>query len=219
MIIEKVILLTGNSNETKSFYRDVLELELVEDRDDSFTVQAGSTQVTFQSTTAYARPFYHFAMNIPENKFREAKSWIQARVTLIEEDGEDEVFFTSWNAHSVYFEDPSGNIVELIARHNLANAISHPFASGDINGVSEVGVVANEVIPFVRALNEMGVPNWRADNEGLTPVGDEHGLFIVVKTDRIWYFSNEKQAQCYPVKVFVSGNGWITFADASGMNG
>ncbi|MGG3836927.1 VOC family protein [Paenibacillus thiaminolyticus] len=215
MIVERAILLTGNPLETKSFYRDVLELELVEDRDDFFTVQAGDTQVTFQTTTAFARPFYHFAMNIPENKFREAKSWLQARMTLIEEDGEDEVFFTSWNAHSVYFEDPSGNIVEFIARHNISNAISHPFGSRDINGVSEVGVVANEVIPLVRALNEMGVPNWRPDNEGLTPVGDEHGLFIVVKTGREWYFSNQKQAECYPVKVFVSGIGWITFADAS----
>ncbi|UWS64423.1 hypothetical protein N2384_05495 [Bacillus paralicheniformis] len=55
-----------------------------------------------------------------------------------------------------------------------------------------------------------------ADREvGLTPVGDEHGLFIVVKTGREWYFSNQKQAECYPVKVFVSGIGWITFADAS----
>ncbi|RJG19138.1 VOC family protein [Paenibacillus thiaminolyticus] len=215
MIMERVIFLTDNPLATKSFYRDVLELEIVEERDDSFTIQAGAAQITFQTTTAFARPFYHFAMNIPENKFSEAKSWLQARVALIEEDGEDEVFFTSWNAHSVYFEDPSGNIVEFIARHNLSNAISHPFGSGDIHGVSEVGVVANEVFPFVRALNDMGVPNWRADDEGLTPVGDEHGLFIVAKTDREWYFSNQKQAQFYPVKVLVSGIGWITFAAAS----
>ncbi|WP_197259213.1 hypothetical protein [Paenibacillus dendritiformis] len=136
-------------------------------------------------------------------------------MSLIQEDGEDEVFFTSWNAHSVYFEDPSGNIVELIARHNLSNAISHPFGSADIHGVSEVGVVANEVIPFVRALNEVGLPNWRPDNEGLTPVGDEHGLFIVVKIGREWFFSNRKRARSYPVKVLVRGIGWITFGEAS----
>lgn len=218
MIMERVILLTENPLETKSFYRDVLELELVEERDDSFAVQAGATRVTFQTTTAFSRPFYHFAMNIPENKFREAKSWLQSRVSLIQEDGEDEVFFTSWNAHSVYFEDPSGNIVELIARHNLSNAVSHPFGSGDIKGVSEIGIVANEVIPFVRALNEIGVPNWRPDDEGLTPAGDEHGLFIVVKTGREWFFSNQKRARSYPVKVLARGIGWITFGEASRMD-
>lgn len=92
MIMERVIFLTDNPLATKSFYRDVLELEIVEERDDSFTIGAGATQVTFQKTKEFARPFYHFAMNIPENKFHEAKSWLQARVTLIEEDGEDEVF-------------------------------------------------------------------------------------------------------------------------------
>ena len=215
MIIEKLELLTANLQATKSFYQDVLELQLVEDKEDTFTVQAGATRIRFEATEEYDRPFYHFALNIPENKFHEAKSWIQSRVQLIQEEGDDEVFFTSWNAHSLYFEDPSGNIVEFIARHNLSNAISHSYNSGEINGVSEIGVVVNEVIPFVRTLNKIGLPNWKEDSEGLTPVGDETGLLIVVKKGRTWFFSNQKPAEYYPLRVSIQGIGWLTFAEDS----
>lgn len=41
MIMERVIFLTDNPLATKSFYRDVLELEIVEERDDSFTIGRG----------------------------------------------------------------------------------------------------------------------------------------------------------------------------------
>jgi catechol-2,3-dioxygenase len=98
MILEKLELLTANLQATKSFYQDMLELQLVEDKEYTFTVQAGATHIKFEATEAYDRPFYHFALNIPENKFREAKSWIQSRVQLIQEEGDDEVFFSSWNA-------------------------------------------------------------------------------------------------------------------------
>ncbi|WP_068781630.1 ring-cleaving dioxygenase [Paenibacillus sp. GM2] len=215
MILEKLELLTANLQATKLFYQEVLELQLVEDKQDTFTVQAGATRIRFEATEGYNCPFYHFALNIPENQFREAKSWIQSRVPLIQEEGDDEVFFTSWNAHSVYFEDPSGNIVEFIARHNLSNAISHSFHSGEINGVSEIGVVVDEVIPFVRALNKIGLPNWKEDSEGLTPVGDEHGLFIVVKKGRTWFFSNQKPAEYYPLRVSIQGIGRLAFAGDS----
>jgi len=214
MIIERLELLTANLEATKSFYQDVLELQLVEDKEDAFTVQAGATRIRFEETGAYDRPSYHFALNIPENKFREAKSWIQSRVQLIQE-GDDEVFFTSWNAHSLYFEDPSGNIVEFIARHNLSNAIPRSYNSGEINGVSEIGVVVDEVIPFVRSLNEIGLPNWKEGNEGFTPVGDERGLLIVVKKGRPWFFSNQKPAEYYPLRVSIQGIGPLTFAEDS----
>lgn len=215
MILERVELQTANLSETKLFYKDVLELELVEDCEDTFTVHAGATQIRFEATKEYDRPFYHFALNIPENQFREAKNWIQSRLSLIQEEGDDEVFFTSWNARSVYFEDPSGNIVEFIARHNLPNAISRPFHSREIQGVSEIGVVVHEVIPFVRTLNGIGLPNWKEDSEGLTPVGDEHGLLIVVRKGRTWFFSNQKPAEYYPLRVTIQGIGRMTFAEDS----
>ncbi|WP_017186191.1 hypothetical protein [Alkalibacillus haloalkaliphilus] len=62
--------------------------------------------------------------------------------------------------------------------------MEHDFSSRDLINISEIGIVVDEVIPFVRKLNELGIPNWRDDREGLTPVGDENGLSITVKEGR-----------------------------------
>jgi hypothetical protein len=84
-------------------------------------------------------------------------------------------------------------LLEFIAQHHLNNRSEHKSLSKDLLNISEIGVVADVVIPFVRGLNEIGIPNWRDDSEGLTPVGDENGLFIIVKSNRRWFFSNQNQ--------------------------
>ena len=46
------------------------------------------------------------------------------------EDYEDDIAnFVNWHAKSVYFFDPAGNIVELIARFDLDNKTSETFSS------------------------------------------------------------------------------------------
>lgn len=209
MIFDQVTFLTDKLHLLKRFYIDILELELLEEASQQFTIRIGWTNVTFRSAGEGEAPYYHFAINIPENKFMEAKAWAIKRVVLTHEQGDDEVFFTSWNAHSIYFDDPAGNIVELIARHNLKNGIEESFTSRNFLCISEIGVVREEVIPYVRELNEMGLPNWKEDSEGLTPVGDEHGLFIVVKKDRPWFFSNQRAARPFPLEVTVRGIGTL----------
>jgi hypothetical protein len=196
----------------RSFYEDVMELPIVKEDKEAFTVQVGATTLTFWQSNELGDPFYHFAINLPENKMDEAKAWIQLKVELNTENDSDEVFFKSWNARAIYFEDPAGNILEFIARHNLKNGIPHPFSSKDFLNISEVGVVVPDVIPFVRKLNQLGIPNWRDDSEGLTPVGDETGLFITVKKDRRWFFSN-KDARFYPFGVSIEGIGKISFEE------
>ncbi|WP_223702640.1 VOC family protein [Sutcliffiella deserti] len=210
MKFTEIKLFTNKLNELKGFYKDVLELQIVNDNINDFSVEIGSTTLTFKQSQADSEPFYHFAINIPENKMEEAKSWIQPKIDLNIEKESDEVFFESWNAHAIYFEDPSGNILEFIARHNLNNAVEHRFSSGDFLNISEIGLVVDEVIPFVRKLNELGVPNWRDDSEGLTPVGDENGLFITVKDGRRWFFS-KKDAKFYPFEVTIEEMGAFSF--------
>lgn len=205
MIFERVALLTGKLQEMRIFYNKTLGFDLIGEGGDYFTIQAGNTALTFTSASDGQEPFYHFAFNVPENRFAEAKSWAVSKAPLIQENGDDEVYFASWNAHSVYFEDPSGNIVELIARHNLPCRAEHSFTVQDIIGVSEIGIVATEVIFMVNQLNDSGLPNWRDIDKDFTLVGDEYGLMIVVKKDREWFFSNHKKAHFYPVEVTVAG--------------
>lgn len=211
MKFKEISLLTNRINEMKNFYRDILGLRIITQSSDYFTVKVGFTSVTFKQSPVDSEPFYHFAINIPENKMAEAKFWIQTKVELTKEENLDEVFFKSWNAHAIYFEDPSGNIIELIARHNLKNGVEHIFSSEDILNISEIGVVTDEVIPMVRKLNELGIPNWKEDSEGLTPVGDEMGLFIIVKSNRRWYFS-EQAAKFHPFSIEIEGMDKLTFS-------
>ncbi|WP_409275001.1 ring-cleaving dioxygenase [Neobacillus sp. SCS-31] len=209
MKFSKLALLTSNLTIMKDFYRKVLELSISAESDDEFTVHIGQTDLNFRESDD-GKPFYHFAINIPENKFSEAVAWAKSRISLNSEDGNFEVHFESWNAHAIYFEDPSGNIVELIARHNLSNGSCNNFSSKDFINISEIGITVDEVIPFVRKLNALGFPNWRNDSEGLTPVGDENGLFIIVETDRKWFFS-DKHARFHPLSVYVDGFGKVEF--------
>lgn len=211
MKFTEMTLWSGQLQETEAFYTETLGFALIEQGLEHFTIQAGATLITFRLARENESPYYHFALNVPENKFTEAKQWLAARVSLVLEQGEDEVFFASWNAHAVYFKDPSGNIVEWIARHNLPSGISHDFSIDDIMGVSEIGIVASEVIPFVRRLNGAGMPNWREDDPGLTPVGDEYGLLIVVRDKREWYFSSRIPARFYPVELTAAGIGRLKF--------
>lgn len=207
MIFEELKLQTASLEELKIFYAEILELDMSDSSAEHFTVRIGWTSLTFVRAIG-GSPFYHYAVNIPENLMPEAKAWLQRRVVLNTVDGEDEVFFTSWNAHSVYFEDPAGNIIEFIARHNLSNAANGPFTSDMLECVSEIGIVRDQVIPFVRELNAKDLPNWKEDSEGLTPVGDEQGLFIVVRDQRPWFFSKQL-ASPYPVAVKVRGMDWM----------
>jgi catechol 2,3-dioxygenase-like lactoylglutathione lyase family enzyme len=210
VIIENITLLTSNLHETKDFYTKILELKLINENSNEFTVEVGLTDLTFKQTDKRSNPYYHFAIDIPENKMDEVKIWTKYRAKLNTEEGQDEVSFKTWNAHSIYFEDPSGNIVEFIARHNLNNGIEHKFSSEELLSISEIGIVVEEVIPFVRTLNKIGIPNWREDSDGLTPVGNEEGLFIVVKNGRRWFFS-ERYAEFYPVIVSIKGVGNLGF--------
>ncbi|MGW8440007.1 VOC family protein [Paenibacillus sp. S33] len=184
----------------KGFYSK-LDYLIADDKDDNeFTVYMGYTQVVFKKAddrflAQYGKPYYHIAINIPENTFAEVKKKISSQISLIKEDNEDEVFFDFWNSHSFYFEDPSGNIVEFIARHNMKNQTDYPFSMKDLIGVGEVGTVSKNVPNAVKKLNELGIPNFGESSENFAPIGDEHGLFIVVHKGREWFFFKRKRGR------------------------
>ncbi|MFC3746728.1 VOC family protein [Paenibacillus sp. GCM10012306] len=217
MIIKELTLWSGNLEETRNYYRDKLELEVSAEAPGQFTVLIGTTKVTFHAVDTPEKPYYHLAFNIPAQQFTEAKAWAKSRLVLNKVEGEDEVFFENWNAHAFYFEDPSGNLLEFIARHNLKHSAEVPFSSSALLGVSEVGLVTDEVLPLVRQLNDWGIPSWGEVGEGFTPVGDETGLGIVVKRGRQWFFSN-LIAEFFPLEIQVEGIGRLSFPELNKVN-
>jgi hypothetical protein len=70
----------------------------------------------------------------------------------LQDESHDEFEFFDWNAHAVYFYDPSVNIVEYIARHNIKSSNStDEFTNNDILCISEVWITCSG--RFKRSVN------------------------------------------------------------------
>ncbi|WP_088042380.1 glyoxalase [Bacillus sp. EAC] len=214
MLINKVVLLTTNLVETRDFYINKLQFESTEIMSDSFTVKVGNSLLKFIETQSEKDPFYHFAFNIPANKFREAKEWAQTKVNLTIEDGKDEIFFEFLNAHSFYFEDPSGNIVEFISRHSISPNTSKDFSPKSIIGISEINVTTKDVhlIGNRLILNGIQVREDREINESLNFMGSKGCFLLLGPPKRRWLFS-EKIAEVFPVSITVDNKLEIKVTD------
>lgn len=212
MEISRVILQTSALEELTAFYKTVMGLPVNSKYENETTISIGSTELVFKQASA-ADPLYHFAINIPANKIEEAKSWLSGRVELIWMDDykSDIADFVNWHAKSVYFFDPAGNIVELIARFDLDNKTDEPFSSMQFLSISEMGLVfkTNE---FDRSVNNLlqqyqlfyfakqsPLPQFRA-------IGDDEGLFIVVPENRNWY-PTTKSSGIFPMEVHFKNDG------------
>src|SRR4051812_43449750 len=169
-----------------NFYANTLGLEVSLKNNQRFTINAGATRLTFVRPTDDSPHSYHFAFNIPENQLPDARQWLSTRSPLLKDNsGADEFAFESWHAHSIYFKDPAGNILEFIARHDLPNSSHEPFGSRSILSVSEIGLATDDVPALARSLPS-GVPVYGEGSDMFTAAGDAHGLFIMVKVGRVW---------------------------------
>ena len=212
MEITGIKLQTSLLKEQTGFYRDVLELATQKNSDGNINIGIGRTTLVFEQVHG-ADPFYHFAINIPSNKIEEAKSWLSKRAELLWMDDykSDIADFRNWNAKSVYFYDPAGNILELIARIDLDNKMDEPFSSAQFLNVSEIGLVI-QLSQFDKATEELlqqyhlnyffrqpPLPQFKA-------IGDNDGLFIIVPDNRNWY-PTTKRSGIFPMKVQFKNNG------------
>jgi len=189
----------------RDFYARILELPVVLSAG-KLEVKAGKTDLVFTQADADLDGAYHFAFNIPENQFRAAKEWVTNRIPLLRnEEGQDEYDFASWNAHAFYFNDAAGNILEFIARHDLQNAVNEEFNSGQILNISEIGLPSEDVVGLANDLcARLGLSIFRQEpNETFTPVGDNHGLFIIPVVGRLWMptHGSGAPAKLLPVRV------------------
>ena len=213
MKIREVILETNNVEAIANYYSEVLGLPVLKGNN-TCTIGIGTSHLKFIKSHGLTDPFYHFAITIPSNKITEAREWLNRKhINLLwMKDYQDVIAnFVNWKAHSVYFFDPTGNIVELIARHDLNNSTSDFFNSRQLLSLSEIGIV------FKKEAMEAGTKeltrHCKLDYFNKQPplphfkaMGDDEGLFIIVPEKRNWY-PTQKQAGVFPVTVEFEVNG------------
>lgn len=189
------------------FYAQTIGLAVTPSGDrKSFTITTGESVLEFIEDPSRDAS-YHFAFNIPENQFAQAKRWLAERTPLLRdsETGKDELFFSSWNAHAVYFTDPAGNIGELIARHTLPIRREGDFGPHQLLHVSEIALVS----PDPDELAEQLIARFGVSKYGPTSffVGDELGLFVLPPVGRPWIPERRQAAATFPAEVSLRGTG------------
>jgi catechol-2,3-dioxygenase len=214
MQILELRLNASSIQKVDDFYGNVLALNTfsVSGENNRVGMHAGKTELIFDSSPEPS--IYHFAFNIPSNKIEEAYAWLKEKVELLwlDEYRSHIADFEDWNAKSVYFFDPLGNIVEFIARFDLADNASDPFSPIQIRNVSEIGIVFPQDT-FEKDVKEL-MNNFPLEYFDKQPpmkqfraIGDDHGLFIVVPEKRNWYPTNDKKSGIFPLSIRFVQNG------------
>jgi catechol 2,3-dioxygenase-like lactoylglutathione lyase family enzyme len=212
MDILEIELLTDNIEETSRFYSGLLGFEKFRVDAKTISFRAGQSLLTFNQSDNI-NPKYHFAFNIPCNKLDEAITWISSMTKLIHTTNEQLIAdFTDWNAKSIYFNDNNGNILEFIARFDLNNLSEKPFDISSIESISEIGIVADKPLVIAEKFiteNNLSYFSKGAKSDTFIALGGDLGLFVIVKTNRNWFPTNEPAVK-YFTKIKVRINNLIT---------
>ena len=194
----------------KDFYATTLGLPIVHESDERISFRAGRSTLAYMHDPS-ADAFYHFAFNIPENQILKAHAWQADRTDLVvppsrlNESGMPRtvVSFRHWNAHSVFFSDPAGSLVEYIARHDLKNASSEPFAAASsVQCLSEIGLVVDDVSAEAKKIKTAtAARTYVSNNDAFDPIGDQHGLLLMMKRGGKMAFGQGGDRDVFPTDV------------------
>ena len=206
MSILELKLQSKNIDKQHEFYSQKLGLTSLIRKEKQLCLQLGNTVLTFIADEA-AKP-YHFAINIPSEGEKKAFDWLKERVEILP-DGESEIIdFPAWNAKSVYFYDADNNIVEFIARRNLAYSSPKDFGVDSMLEISEIGVAGKSVPDMHNFLvHKVGLKKFSGDMERFCAIGDEKGLFICVdRNEKKWYPTNDDpEGATFKIKISKKG--------------
>jgi catechol 2,3-dioxygenase-like lactoylglutathione lyase family enzyme len=158
-------------------------------REARVAVPVGPDALELLATGDGTDPFHHFALLVPGDRFDAARAWLAERTELLARDDGGTVFaFDFWDARAVYFHDPAGNIVELIAHAGAAESgAAGEFSAAELAGLSEVGIVVDDPAAAVEALErELALELWSGDARQLAFVGAKAHTLILAPPGRGW---------------------------------
>lgn len=209
MHLSTVQIEVGDLAAAAGFFADVLELPVETDHVHAQAkVTVGrSTVILGQRTVSAPTGVHHLAFNVAAPAFSRHRDWLAERVGLLAAaDGRTEFEGPhGWNSRSIYFPGPDQMVLELIGRRNLASTAAEDGTR--LLCVSEVGVAVADVPAAVDQLRELGWPVFGDMSAEFAPVGDDHGLLIVVADGRAWLPVFDVVARPLPTRITVAGEG------------
>ena len=188
------------------FYRRLgLEVDAAPGGDLSF--RAGETEIEVRAGPG--APFYHVAFLVPGDRFEAAHAWAGAETTLLpdRETGDTVFDFRNWDALACYFDDPAGNVVELIAHRGIdESGAEGDFRPAELVGLSELGLVGDKASMARRLSDDLGLELWDgALEEGrLGFAGERARTLILAPPGRFW-LPTRRASGAHPVDVVVAG--------------
>ena len=182
-------------------------------------VQAGGTVIQFdeiseKGLSATDLPHYHIAWAIPQNKFAKAKAWLADRTPLLRHsDGRDEFHFRRANRRAVYFADPMGNILELIARDDMSDKSPGDFDLADILYVNHIGLVVDDMKSAIKQIRQsLGLELTAEPFPNFAKLGDENRHLTLVTRNRLWLPEFKLGANVFKTEAVLHGERSKRFA-------
>ncbi|WP_414053781.1 hypothetical protein ACMGE6_10780 [Macrococcus equi] len=200
MNIISIHLITNEKlNKLRRFYENIgFKSDIM---DNKLTIHLNHSEIIFENHVMEDDPYYHFAIDIPINLYDMLKKKISDKVCLLTEDYKDEIYFEHINAKSFYLNDPSGNIVEFIARNksDYNDSINNNYIR-----ISEISLVSNKLNEIFKQLenNKFRERDNELIEEGLNFIcsGEEKEYILLTKEGRRWLFS-DKLSKSYPIQI------------------
>jgi catechol 2,3-dioxygenase-like lactoylglutathione lyase family enzyme len=206
MRIAEVRLATAEVDAQRRLYVDALGLTPLPAPRGALAVRVGQSRLVFEPGEPSPQ---HIAFRIPSAAHADALEWLGERTALLPNaDGGREHPFPDWNADAMYFRDPDGNVLELIAHHDFDDPYEPPFGPAHLLAIGEVGVPVDDPPAFLAEIEQgHGIRRWSGDGVGFAAAGDKRGSLIVVPRGRPWHPVPGSNATVPPVAIEVAGLG------------
>ena len=89
----------------------------------------GTSRLVFVRAESGGEPLYHFAFDVPRNKFVEAKAWLAGRVDLLDRDGR-EISNTDHRLHFHHVVGYSSRAADPLCRYGSERWVTSKAAKG-----------------------------------------------------------------------------------------
>ncbi|HPH81956.1 MAG TPA: hypothetical protein PL185_05265 [Flavobacteriales bacterium] len=198
--IAELEIRTSDMGKAFTFWSETLGMPIIDTNTVSFTVKIGSSRLTYRLSNTTLPPVNHFAISIPGNQIEKALDWLKntdgkyangpknpVEIITDEITGAEISSNPIYNSHSIYINDGTGNIIELIARHDFGTNVTGDFNQDQLLKISEVAVVTKNITKCLGIVSEeFGVDVFPNSTSSYKPVGGADGIILLIMPNKPW---------------------------------